>query len=304
MGDQIGDDRIRCKYHGLEFDGNGICVHNPHDRGLIPRSSALRTFPIHEYCGILWIWMGSKEPDTSLLPDLSFFLPTSPFQQGGRGSLIMKVPFELVVDNLMDLSHAALLHEGILGNDQSIKANTDSGKRHGKVYAKRWMPGIDPPEYLDLIYKGDGSKIDMWHDIEWQPSANLLLDVGATSPGMTKEDGTGVFAQHIVTPMTDTTCMYFFMSARRNPPHRTETEDAKIQARLLELRRIAFAEQDAPIIQAQYETILRMGSYCPHALAGIDKAVVLWRRMFEGMLKNESAGANTPSSAIADRVHN
>ncbi len=29
-------DAVRCPYHGLEFDGSGACVHNPHGDGAIP----------------------------------------------------------------------------------------------------------------------------------------------------------------------------------------------------------------------------------------------------------------------------
>jgi phenylpropionate dioxygenase-like ring-hydroxylating dioxygenase large terminal subunit len=304
MGAQAGRDRIRCGYHGLEFDGSGVCVHNPHGKGQIPRTAALKAYPVHEYCGMIWVWMGLRDPDLALLPDLSPFLPTSPLQQGGRGSLKMDVPFELVVDNVMDLSHAALLHEGILGNDQSIAADTEVGEVDGRVYATRWMPDIDPPEYLDLIWKGDGANIDMWHDVSWSAPANLLLDVGATSPGSTKEQGTRVYAQHIVTPVTDTSCMYFFMSARRNPPVRSAEDDARIQQRLFELRRMAFAEQDAPMIRAQYEVILRQGEYRPILLPGIDKAVVIWRRRFEKMLREEQASepAKQPLAPSAETL--
>jgi len=297
LGKAIGADRIRCNYHGLQFDGRGQCVHNPHGKGLLPKSANLRSYCIHEYCGMVWIWMGEAAPDPALLPDLSIFLPTSGYPLGGRGSLQMEVPFELVVDNLMDLSHAALLHEGLLGNEQSLSAETESGEEEdGRVFARRLMRNIDPPEYLDLIWRNDGQKIDMWHDVTWQPTATVFLDVGATGPGMSKEEGSGVYAQHVITPMTPTSCLYFFMSARRNPPLRSAEEDRRIQARLLELRRKAFAEQDAPMIRAQYATILRSKEYKPHLL-GIDKATALWRRRIAALLKNEvapSSLAETP----------
>ncbi len=286
-GDVVKGNRIRCGYHGLEFDGSGQCVHNPHGRGKIPSSAAPRAYPTLEYGGLIWLWMGNGDPDRSLLPDLSFFLPTSPFQQGGRGWLHMDVPYELVVDNLMDLSHASLLHDGILGNEQSIRAESEAGESESEVFARRWMPNIDPPEYLDLIWMNDGKKIDMWHDITWRPGASLLLDVGATEPGSTKEAGSGVYAQHLVTPVTDTSCMYFFMSARRNSPNHAPEERERIEARLLALRRQAFAEQDAPMIRAQYEAILRKGEYKPSILPGIDKATVLWRRKIERLIRDE-----------------
>ena len=297
MGKAIGRDRIRCGYHGLEFDGSGACVHNPHGKGAIPRSAAPESYPVHEYCGMVWLWMGDEPPDLTLLPDLSFFLPSSPLQQGGRGWLPMDVPYELVVDNLLDLSHAALLHDGILGNEQSIVAQTESGEADGKVFSRRWMPNIDPPEYLDLIWRNDGEKIDMWHDITWQPTASLLLDVGATGQGMSRDEGSGVYAHHVVTPVTEVSCMYFFMSARRNPPKRTAQEDERIQARLLELRRMAFADQDAPMIRAQFETITRRGEYRPNLLPDIDKGAVLWRRRIELLQREEKTRSDSKRRA-------
>ncbi|WP_157968772.1 MULTISPECIES: aromatic ring-hydroxylating dioxygenase subunit alpha [unclassified Sphingomonas] len=288
LGKQVGDN-IRCGYHGLEFDGSGMCVRNPHGGGQIPRSAALRTYPACERGGIVWVWMGRGEPTFETIPDLSIFEEGSPYQLGQPGWLSLDVPFDLMIDNLMDLSHAALLHENILGNEQSIAGETRFREENGLVYAQRLMPNIDPPEYFDLIYLNDGAKIDMWHDIHWQAPASLLLDIGSTHPGGTKDEGTSVLAQHIITPVTETSCMYHFMSARRNPPKRGEAEDAQIQARLFELRKMAFAEQDAPMIAAQYATIKRHGSYRPVALASIDKAVVLWRRRHEAALAAETA---------------
>src|ERR1700735_5522740 len=35
-GTLIHGGRLRCGYHGLEFDAGGACVHNPHGNGKIP----------------------------------------------------------------------------------------------------------------------------------------------------------------------------------------------------------------------------------------------------------------------------
>src|SRR5689334_18275971 len=56
-GRRIGADRIRCGYHGLEFDRSGACVRNPHGDGRLPPAK-VRVYPVVEKHSILWIWMG------------------------------------------------------------------------------------------------------------------------------------------------------------------------------------------------------------------------------------------------------
>ena len=54
---------IRCAYHGLEFDGSGQCVVNPHASGRIPKNSSVRSYPVVEKHSLIWIWMGDEQPD-------------------------------------------------------------------------------------------------------------------------------------------------------------------------------------------------------------------------------------------------
>ncbi len=287
MGSQIGADRIRCNYHGLEFDGAGRCVHNPHGKGNIPASAALKAYPVHEYCGIIWIWMGPSSPDLGMLPDLSIFECGSSYHPGTPNWLPLDVPCELMIDNLLDLSHAALLHEGILGNEESIAAQTRFEQDAERIYAYRFMPNIAPPEYFDLIYMADGSRIDMWQDVSWEAPATVFLDIGATGVDVDREQGTSVLAAHILTPVSRSKCMYHFLNARRNAPPRTTEEDEHIQTRLAELRKTAFAEQDAPMVAAQYSNIQYRGEYRPNLLPDIDKAAALWRRRLSSLVLKE-----------------
>jgi nitrite reductase/ring-hydroxylating ferredoxin subunit len=57
LGTRI-DDSIRCAYHGLQFDLNGRCIHNPHDDGAIPERTTARSYPLVLRQSLLWIWMG------------------------------------------------------------------------------------------------------------------------------------------------------------------------------------------------------------------------------------------------------
>jgi vanillate O-demethylase monooxygenase subunit len=97
-------------YHGLRFDSGGRCVHNPHGDGTIPRAAKVNAYAVAERYGALWVWMGTADTaDAALIPDLS--------EIGKRegwnvihGTLKVPAHYELLTDNLLDLSHVAYLH--------------------------------------------------------------------------------------------------------------------------------------------------------------------------------------------------
>jgi phenylpropionate dioxygenase-like ring-hydroxylating dioxygenase large terminal subunit len=51
MGRLVGDN-VQCGYHGLEFDGSGACVKNPHGKAM-PAACKVRSYPLEERYGIL-----------------------------------------------------------------------------------------------------------------------------------------------------------------------------------------------------------------------------------------------------------
>ena len=71
LGKVVAGDRIQCAYHGLEFDGAGACVLNPHGNKRVPPSARVRSYPVVEKHRALWIWMGDKPADLSAIPDFS-----------------------------------------------------------------------------------------------------------------------------------------------------------------------------------------------------------------------------------------
>jgi vanillate O-demethylase monooxygenase subunit len=68
LGKRIGDD-VLCAYHALRFDCSGACTHNPHGTGLIPKAAKVRSSPLLEKYGFVWIWMGEAAlADPAKLP--------------------------------------------------------------------------------------------------------------------------------------------------------------------------------------------------------------------------------------------
>ena len=66
-----GGGLLECRYHGLQFDGAGTCVFNPHGDQIPPRAH-VRSYPIVEKHRALWVWMGDP---ANADPGMIFPLP-------------------------------------------------------------------------------------------------------------------------------------------------------------------------------------------------------------------------------------
>lgn len=255
-GKIVDGGNIRCPYHGLEFNREGACVRNPHTNGRIPPAAKVRAYPLAERHGMVWIWMGSRKPDPDLIPDLSV-LDNAPVEMiSPREWLVMKTNYVFIVENLLDLSHVMTLHEGLLGNEDMAQAEISVREEAGDLIVSRTMRDVNPPELIDLLYKGNNARVDTWNDVYLKGISCLVNELGINDPGSNRTGGTGLRGVHILTPIDDVSSYYHFCAVRVNPPARTVEEDVVIRNRMSELRTMAFAEQDAPILAAQQKAFL------------------------------------------------
>ena len=107
------------------------------------------------------------------------------------------------------------------------------------------------PGLYDLMFRRDGGPVDLWMDMRWDAPGCLLNDTGVTAPGASRDEGTGFWGTHFLTPQTEDTTYYLFAAVRFNPISWGEPLDSEIHKQLSELRRIAFEDQDQMIIKAQ-----------------------------------------------------
>lgn len=288
-GKITADGAIQCAYHGLEFATDGSCVLNPH--GKTPKQG-VRAYPVQEKHSIIWIWMGEKDKaDPDLIPDFSILDPDKDdeTQISRRDWIKMEAGYELITDNLLDLSHVSFLHEGILGNEDTIAADTLVDHEGDRIFVRRLMQNVEVPGLFDLLFRRDGGKVDLWNDIRWDAPGCMMNDAGVTDPGGSHADGTGIFGTHFLTPETESTTYYHFAAVRQNPqPVPPEVAD-DLRQKLSELRRIAFAEQDAPMIEAQQvrlEAATALGE--KPTLLAIDKGPVAYKRILNRMIDAET----------------
>lgn len=291
MGKLLPGDRIQCIYHGLEFGADGQCVKNPHGNGMIPAAACVASYTVVERHSLIWIWMGSKAADHSTIPDYGC-LDDRPAEHITRpGYLKVMANYELVVDNLLDLSHTSYVHAGILGTSDTIAAEIDVTQNGDIVAVSRPSKNADTPGILKMMSPPGFEKGDQWSTISWYPPSYLILEFGVSKAGQPKEKGTGYYAIHLLTPETERTTHYHYTAARWNVLTEGDDANARIRDKIYELRTFAFADQDVPVIEAQQRRMDEARSPLAPTLLAIDAGPARYRRVLDRLLAADEASA-------------
>ncbi|MBP0627643.1 MULTISPECIES: aromatic ring-hydroxylating dioxygenase subunit alpha [unclassified Cupriavidus] len=285
MGKLLPGDRVQCPYHGLEFGATGACVKNPHGNCTVPNAAHLRSFPVVEKHGFVWIWMGDRVADPGLIPDYSC-LDTSPAAHVTTpGYLKIAAHYELIVDNLLDLSHTTYVHEGILGTAGTVVADIGVEQRGDVVVVSRPSKDAETPGMLKML--SGLERGDQWSTISWYAPSNLILEYGVSKVGEPKEKGTGYFALHLLTPENERSTHYRYSAVRWNVMTEGEETNEEIREKIGKLRTFAFAEQDAPIIEAQQRRMDESPTPLTPTLLAIDAGPMRYRRVLDRLLQQE-----------------
>ncbi|MDF2120130.1 aromatic ring-hydroxylating dioxygenase subunit alpha [Roseiarcaceae bacterium H3SJ34-1] len=212
----VDNDIIRCCYHGLEFDASGACTKVPgQDR--IPPTAVIRSYPIVERDAVLWIWMGDvAKADPATIPSHPFH--TDPGWGWKSAHFGVNGNWELLVENLMDLSHLGYVHARTIGGNANMhfRTKTEARREGNKVMVTRHMPNsVAPPTYVDAAgFKGP---IDRWQEISFEPVLIRIhtggCDAGTGAYEGRRDHGFSMQGFHGVTPETDTTTHYFWSIA-------------------------------------------------------------------------------------------
>ena len=151
LGRHLGD-RVECPYHGLQFDGTGRCVHNPHGNGITPRAADVRSFPLVERDTILWIWMGDPAlADPAKIPDCSYL--NSPQRRSIKNVFPVAGNYRLSIENLMDLGHVFFVHRQSAGVS-TRKMQMDVAEEGDTVLDRRFSTGTTGLHFFAALFGG------------------------------------------------------------------------------------------------------------------------------------------------------
>ena len=287
MGQIVNGDCIQCPYHGLEFNSSGACVLNPHGTKNIPPRARVRSYPVTEKHKAIWIWMGAKAPDLTKVPDFSVLDNVPEMHATKRDRITIRANYELIIDNLLDLSHGSFLHAGILGNSETVEAEITVDLDGNDVVVGRHASNATAPGLFAILMPSKPDRIDKFTRMRWMAPSNLRLVTGICMPGAVPESGTGYHAIHMLTPETDKTTHYFFTAVRFNVLTSDDELNAQIQDKISTTRRFAFEEQDAPVIEAQQEIIDNSLTSVDPVILAIDVGPVRYKQVLRKLIHAE-----------------
>ncbi len=289
-GKLVGD-AIQCPYHGLRFGGDGNCVHNYH--GPIPKVASIQRYPVMERYGVAWIWMGDAEQaHEDKLPDFGTFIADSDFAFA-HGYLSVTGNYQLVVDNLLDLTHGQFLHPDF-GDPPTTEFDM---KWDGSttVLSNYLFDGEPIPNAVRPFWNSSSEVCDRWADMRWEAPSNLYLEVGVKECGHSREGAILFPATHFLTPETKHTTHYFWMLARNRL-----VDDEALTELTRQITDNAFRNEDEPMIALVQE---RMGDNDFDDLKPIylktDRAAGRARQILKKLIDAErSSAASEPKAKL------
>jgi vanillate O-demethylase monooxygenase subunit len=282
-GTLVGD-CVRCPYHGLQFDSNGKCAHNPHGNGAIPDAAKVKAYPAVERHLAIWIWMGDPDAaDAALIPDYSF-LPAAKPTARNIGYLHTKCNYELMTDNIMDLSHVDFLHPTTLGGGALSSSKPDVSEQGDRIQIV-WIAksGKAPPAFA-VHLPDPAAAADVWTDVTWSAPGLMHLCAGVAPAGVPLEQGLSSSNLHLMTPETATTTHYFFANTRS-----FRQDDGEFNAMLDKILTGVFANEDLPMVESQ-QAAIGDGDFwsMKPVLLSADAGAIRVRRVLDRLIKAEA----------------
>ncbi len=291
LGDskRVGD-AIQCGYHGITFGADGKCTFIPSQQ-TVPGVYSIKAYPLVERGLWAWIWPGEPDKaDESLIPTMEEIgyrtdpdFHAKPFyvhHVNGR--------YQLLNDNLLDLTHLGYLHSGSIGTPddaatpevRDLNARRLSSRRHMKntpptpAIRERWgYDGLlDRLSGMDFYFPGFHAGIGDSTVPEGQPRAGEKL---ASSR-----------VWHAVTPATKTSTTYFFAMGS---PDRSGVEF------MVEYLKPVLAE-DIFATEAIEKIITTVDEVPPELMLRSDTTAVQGRRVLQAMMDAEANPAVTPAA--------
>ena len=280
---RIKGDHIECGYHGLTFDCSGKCVKVP-GSAHIPKTAVVRSYPVEERYGLLWIWMGEAEKaDPQTIFAVEHWGDPSWGQNAGD-AMTIECNYLYMTDNLLDPSHVAWVHLSSFANVACEDTPLETTVADNGVTVSRWMRNVEPaPFYVPFLkFKGNCDRKQQF-EVRY-PSLALIkaILVPAGNGGDDKPEHPDVFlmdSYNFMTPIDENTTRYFWFQMRNFAPG-----DAEVSRQFSDSVRMAFSE-DRIILQAVHKGMADKKT--PNIDIHIDVGPLRFRRKLTQMIDAE-----------------
>jgi phenylpropionate dioxygenase-like ring-hydroxylating dioxygenase large terminal subunit len=284
---RVEGDCVRCMYHGLTFDPNGVCVEIP-GQERIPSSLRVRSYPLVEQHSFIWIWMGEAGlADPQLIHDAQWHVNPD-WRSQRNGYIHYKSNCQLVVDNLLDFSHLAYVHGQSIGSASFAQQRPLVERGNNQLTVSFALQGIKRPVFLDALSHLP-EQVDRSNHYDWYVKGNFFRQNSVISPAgsgdyeSTRPETLRLRSIIALTPETENTTHYFW-SITHNL-FATSVSDATAQL----AASVAYAfEEDRVIIDAQQVVVSRESGDIKMMPIMADSALLQIRGMEAQLLELEN----------------
>ncbi len=283
---RLEDGVIECPYHGLAFGSNGRCVRNPHGDGHIPPTMKVRSYPVAERFGAIWIWTGEVErADESKIPVFKFLDPAHNFI-AFRYSPI-KGNAQLMIDNVLDFSHLQFLHPDNLGTDKIACEDAKCVQKGDTVWTYRLTYDEEVAPFIRKINQlPEDMLIDRSFTVRWDPPGVMEVIVEMSKAGDRSKLIISAKSAVFATPETESKMHFFFAFSL---PMAMGEAGKQTLDRLADALMYPFEKEDVPIIESQQQIIGDRDflSMRPMLLP-VDEAAIRTYRVMDRLLAEEA----------------
>lgn len=285
---RVEGDAIVCGYHGFTFDADGKCIHIPsQDTGA---GFYQPTYRIEERGPLCWIWMGDTEKcDPELIPPYDDFGLDQPgWRNGTEYVLHLKGRAQLLIDNLMDLTHLPYIHHQIPGGDVFKIQPMVAEERH-RSYRLRRTSTTPWTGFFDLLF-GPENRFEGLCEMDQITDFYGPELVRTSGPIITAIDGVDavpagigeVYFIHGITPETDTSTHYWSLM-----PRNIRLDDDELDMVLAALDRDV-RQQDVAAIEAVERRVEQGAQAQRELLAKSDAPAMKVRQKIQALLDAEA----------------
>ena len=243
---RVTGERIQCGYHGAEFSPEGKCVGLP-GQAELPENVRVKSYPVCERNGMVWIWMDPAGPaDDRLTPQIFNFIEHGSWDSLD-GYIHIACDFQLVNDNLADTTHVPFVHPTTLGirdvsktralhdepRDQpqaNPKISLDHAIRDDGISMKMRLLGtrLSPSfenAFIRLRGAREGQALDFQLDYMFTAPAFWIFSPTTMDVGAPEATGVRTDSMIMITPETEHTSHYFYKTCQSYAPEsRSETQ--------------------------------------------------------------------------------
>ena len=227
----IEEGGVRCGYHGLKFNEQGVCVDIP-AQSQVDQNISVRTFEVVEYADWIWIWMGTESSSRRALPQPPEFVDGANWARHQILAERVAARASLFHDNLLDLSHLSYLHASNIGGSGVAETHPQMKMTDFGLKVRRQM--YDPVMASLPLGKAMGITGPVLRVMEQQFYVPNLHITGSAffqpDPSREAAEEIGAFRVfHALTPETPTSTFYF-QAYQRNFRQGDPATDAMLAA--------------------------------------------------------------------------